>query len=105
MQQISAEELHRRLLDGWKPVILDVREDWETEICGLENSLHISLSGLPQRLAELNQDDEFVVLCHHGMRSMQAVSFMEHHGFNRIVNLDGGIHAWADSIDPTMAKY
>ena len=105
MLQITAEELHKRLDSGWTPVILDVREEWETGICSLENALNISLSTLPDRLTELNQDDEFVVICHHGIRSAQAATFMENSGFNRIINLEGGIHAWADHVDPSMAKY
>ena len=105
MLQISAEELHKRLASGWHPVILDVRETWETEICSLDNALNISLSMLPARLTELNQDDEFVVICHHGMRSVQAASFMEAQGFDKIINLAGGIQAWADCVDPSMAQY
>lgn len=105
MQQISAKELKEQLDSGKKPVILDIREDWEYRICHLEPSLHISMSSLVGRLDELNKDDEIIVLCHHGNRSMQVASYLETQGFSNVTNLAGGIHEWADNVDPSMEQY
>lgn len=105
MQQISALELEEQLVNGETPVILDVREDWEYDICHIESSVHIDMSSLPARLEELNKDDEIIVLCHHGNRSMQVAGYMESQGFKRISNLAGGIHDWANSVDPSMSQY
>lgn len=105
MKQITPEELKEYLGAGNMPVILDVRETWEYEICHIENSLLISMSEITSRMDELNTDDEIVVICHHGGRSQQVGNYLETQGFNNIVNLAGGIDAWAKSIDPTMKQY
>ena len=91
---------------GNKPhVLLDVREPGEIEICRIEDSLHIPMSQVPSRLAELPADTPLVVLCHHGMRSLRVVNFLHGAGLNNAVNLDGGIDAWAAEIDPTLNRY
>ncbi len=104
MQHITAEELKRRLDHGENPVLLDVREPWEYEICHIARSLHISMSQVPSRMGELNPDNEIVVVCHHGMRSLQVAGYLESQGY-RVTNLTGGIDAWANTVDGTMQKY
>ena len=104
MQHITAEELKLRLDNGENPVLLDVREPWEYEICHIDNSLHISMAQVPSRLNELDPDNEIVVVCHHGMRSMQVAGFLESQGY-KVSNLTGGIDAWATAVDGTMQKY
>ena len=105
MKQFTPEELKQHLDEGNKPVILDVRETWEYEICHIDNSLHISMSQIPSRMDELDPDDEIIVMCHHGGRSMQVGNYLESQGFNNIINLAGGIDAWAKSIDTSMKQY
>ncbi len=56
-------------------------------------------------LSKLDQQQEIVVICHHGIRSRQVAMFMENYGFKNIINLHGGIDAWAREIDSTMALY
>lgn len=85
--------------------VLDVREDWEREICRLEGSLNVSLTKLPEYIPDIPKDKPLVVMCHHGMRSWHAVMWLRSQGFNNAVNLDGGIDAWARQIDTTMATY
>lgn len=85
--------------------ILDVREGWERDLCGIGGSLHIPLNELPARLQELSKDDPLVVLCHHGMRSLRAVIWLRSQGFDQAVNLAGGIDAWARQIEPGMRTY
>jgi rhodanese-related sulfurtransferase len=86
-------------------VVLDVREPQELEICRIADSLHIPMSQVPSRLAELPADAPLVVICHHGMRSLRIVNFLHGAGLNNAVNLDGGIDAWAAEIDPALNRY
>jgi rhodanese-related sulfurtransferase len=60
---------------------------------------------LPTRLQELNKEAETVVICHHGVRSYHAARYLETMGFGDIVNLSGGVAAWADEVDPAMPRY
>ena len=97
-------------LDSWRSsgmdlAILDVREDWELEICKIEGALHIPLQQLPGRAAELPTDRPIVTVCHHGMRSQHAMQWLRGAGLSQAVNLEGGIDAWARKIDPTMGTY
>ena len=66
---------------------------------------HIPMHLIPQRLAELNRDDEIVAICHHGGRSMQVASFLKGRGFAHVANIAGGINAWSAEVDPTVPRY
>ena len=105
MQTITAEELKMKLDAGEKPILLDVREGWEYEICNIPNSINISMSDVNQMFDKLVPTDETIVICHHGMRSFQVGSYLESNGFNNIVNLEGGIDAWAKTVAPDMEQY
>lgn len=106
MRHLVAEELHSWLATGGLPVeLLDVREPWEFNVCRIEGSRLIPLSQLPARLGELDPGRTTVVICHHGVRSLRAASYLEHCGFGDVVNLSGGIDAWARSVDRGMAVY
>jgi rhodanese-related sulfurtransferase len=107
MQHMTAPELAARLADESqpKPLLLDVRENWEYETCHIEGSTQIPMNLIPIRVSELDDDREIVCVCHHGARSMQVAAFLEHNGFGNITNLTGGIHAWAVQVDPSMPKY
>ena len=105
---ITVDELACRFasaLDGAALAVLDVREPWEVEICRLPDSIDIPLALLPDRLAALPRDGMLVVLCHHGMRSRQAVRWLRANGIANAINLTGGIDAWARQIDPAMRTY
>lgn len=84
--------------------LLDVREQWETEICGFDDALHIPLAELPERIAEAPRDRPVVVVCHHGARSARAVALLRGAGVPA-VNLQGGIDGWAREADPAMPVY
>jgi rhodanese-related sulfurtransferase len=85
--------------------LVDVREPWEFDVCRIDGSRLIPLSQLPARLAELDPARPTLVVCHHGVRSLRAAAFLEHCGFEDVVNLSGGIDAWARTVDPGMAVY
>jgi molybdopterin/thiamine biosynthesis adenylyltransferase/rhodanese-related sulfurtransferase len=103
--EISVEELNRRLQQGDKVVILDVRNPEEYQICKIAGSTLLPLPVLPQRFGELDKSREMVVHCKSGMRSAKAIQFLKQQGFTKLKNLKGGILAWADRIDPRLPKY
>jgi adenylyltransferase/sulfurtransferase len=103
--EITVEELKARLDRKEEVFILDVRNPEEYQICRLPGSVLIPLPALPQRHGELDRGRELVVHCKSGMRSQKAIQFLRQQGFTKLVNVKGGILAWADRIDPTMAKY
>lgn len=85
--------------------IIDVREPWEHAICHLPGARLVPMDSLPQRLAELDPGCPTVVVCHHGVRSYQVALWLERSGFTDVVNLSGGIDAWARDVDPSMDTY
>lgn len=102
---ITALQL-KEMLDGdAPPLVLDVREAEELEVCALPTFLHIPLGSLTREWEQLPQDRVIVTLCHHGRRSLQAAIVLKSHGFERVLNLHGGIQAWADQVDPLMEQY
>lgn len=107
MQQISASQLDEWLKDETrdKPFLLDVREAWEFELCHVHGSSLMPMGSVPQRIRELDRGAETVVICHHGVRSYEVAQFLEQQGFAKVINLQGGIDAWAQQVDPTMPTY
>lgn len=105
MRQFRPAELAAQLQAGRTPVLLDVRESWEWKLCHLPDTVLIPMRELPERLKELSKTAETVVICHHGVRSYHAARYLETAGFGDVVNLSGGMAAWADEVDPAMARY
>jgi rhodanese-related sulfurtransferase len=107
MEQITAPELAAWLADPARPrpLLLDVRENWEVATCAIAGSTQIPMQLIPVRVGELPDDVEIVCICHHGARSMQVAAFLERNGFDKVSNLTGGVHAWAVQVDPSMPKY
>jgi len=103
--EMTVGELKARIDDGHPPLILDVREPHEAQICRIPGSLLIPLAQLPQRLDELNRGADVVVHCKSGGRSTKAVGLLRQAGFTRAVNLAGGILAWIKEIDPSLPRY
>lgn len=95
------------------PLVLDVREPWELQTASVTADgfalLHIPMQSIPSRLDDLQQahalDQPIACLCHHGVRSMQVANYLVQHGFTNVVNLHGGIQAWAEQLDPSIAQY
>ncbi len=105
--EITPTELKARLDRGDKITIIDVREINEWQISNLENygAKLIPLGEVPARVSEINPDEEIVVHCKMGGRSTKAYGFLKEQGFQNILNLKGGILAWADEVDHSMTKY
>ncbi|MBU6427954.1 MAG: rhodanese-like domain-containing protein [Cyanobacteria bacterium REEB65] len=105
IEPLSCRELHGLLEGNAPPTVLDCREPFEWDICHLEGSRLIPMRSLPSSLASLDPAAAIVVLCHHGPRSQRACEYLRNAGFSHVRWLEGGIDAWARSIDPTMARY
>jgi sulfur-carrier protein adenylyltransferase/sulfurtransferase len=103
--EITPVELKKLMDEGKAPVLVDVREPHEFEICRIPGSTLIPLGEVPARMNELNTADEIVVHCRSGARSAKAVDFLMKSGFRKIKNLQGGILAWSDQVDPSVPKY
>jgi adenylyltransferase/sulfurtransferase len=103
--ECSARELKARIDTGRAPVILDVREPPEAEICRLPGARLIPLGELARRLGELDPAAEIVVHCKSGGRSARAVALLRERGFTRVSNLTGGILSWINEIDGSLCRY
>ena len=102
---ISVHDLKRKRDAREAIQLIDVREPFEFEIARIDGAKLIPLGQLANRLHELKQNGQTVVHCHTGMRSAQAVQMLRQSGFTNVYNLEGGIDAWANEIDPAMQKY
>ena len=85
--------------------LVDVRESWEIELVSVPGAIEIPLGEVADRQGELDAARPVAVMCHAGVRSMQAAVFLAQSGFKTVANIDGGIDAWAADIDPSMARY
>ena len=103
--EITAVELKRRLDQGDKLRIIDVREPNEYQINRIPGSSLIPLGEIPRRYAELDPSDQFVMQCKMGARSAKAADFLRSVGFKHVLNLKGGILDWIEKVDPSQPKY
>jgi len=103
--QMRAEELAAALGTATPPIVLDVREPWEFDICRIPGSKLIPLGEIPSRMSELDSADEIVLHCKSGIRSSKALKLLKEAGFAKLWNVTGGIEAWANDVDPTVPKY
>lgn len=104
-RDITAKELAKRISEGEKIHLIDVREPHELEISHLEGADLIPLGQLASRMHELNSAEEIVLFCKSGTRSVRALEILASAGFYEITNLKGGLNAWAREVDPTMPIY
>ena len=116
MQQITPTQLpdwlasaQAGLAEGEQPVVLDVREPWEVQTASVRPDgfelVAMPMRSVPARVAELDHDRPIACLCHHGGRSAQVAMFLLNNGFTRVVNIQGGIDAWSQTVDPTVPRY
>ncbi len=104
-KEITAFELKKCLDSSSPPLIIDVREPYEYEICNIKGVL-IPLNQIPNNVHKISPDLMVVVICHHGIRSKNAIKYLQdNHNFNNLYNLSGGIAAWANEVEKTMPHY
>src|SRR6266550_3246767 len=102
---ISATQLHEMLSRGQEVALVEVREPFEFEIARIPKSRLIPLGTIPDRLTEIPRTETTVVMCKSGVRSARAIEFLRGEGFENLLNLEGGLDAWREEVDPTMRKY
>ncbi|MCP4388346.1 MAG: sulfurtransferase [Gammaproteobacteria bacterium] len=88
-----------------EPLLLDVREPWEFDICHIEGSINLPMAQIPQNMERFQDAAEIVVICHHGIRSQRVIQFMQQQLGQTLINLDGGVDAWAHDVDADIPVY
>jgi rhodanese-related sulfurtransferase len=86
-------------------LLLDIRETEETMISNFPDTLHIRMHQIPSNWLTLPHDKQIIVFCHYGIRSRMVVEFLHQQGLINVINLAGGINAWALEIEPDMERY
>ncbi len=105
MRHFRPLDLKAYLDNGEQPLLLDVREPWEFQICHVAGSRLVPMRKIGQQIGTLSPSQETVLICHHGIRSRQVGYFLENAGFTHLINLTGGVQAWAQDIDLNMPTY
>lgn len=119
MQQLRASQVadwarqHAGTVPGQRPLVMDVREAWELQTAALPapteadgyQVVHMPMRTVPARYLELDKAQPIACLCHHGARSLQVAHFLEQNGFANVVNIQGGINAWALEHDSRVPLY
>ncbi|MEO8201345.1 MAG: molybdopterin-synthase adenylyltransferase MoeB [Gemmatimonadota bacterium] len=103
--EIGAIELQQEQRIGRPNILLDVREHWEWDLAHINDAQLIPLGELAQRINELDRKASIVTICHHGVRSLQALELLHAAGFSQVRSLAGGIDAWAAVVEPGMSRY
>jgi len=107
IREISARELKERIDRGDPLVLVDVRERFERQMADLPElgQVHIPVKEIPFRSSELDPGSEIVMYCRSGPRSAWATERLMEMGFERVLNLRGGILAWRTDVDPNLSAY
>jgi rhodanese-related sulfurtransferase len=104
--EITVEELKTLRDGGSEFTLLDVREPWELQTAQIAGSKSMPMGDVPSRFQqELDSEDHIVVVCHHGVRSMNVTAWLRQQGFEKAQSLRGGIDRWSREIDPSVSLY
>ena len=87
------------------PVLMDIREPIEVQLCQIGDSIHIPMGEIPLRWQSIPKDKRVIVYCHHGRRSLMVTHFLRQHGIERAQSMLGGIEAWSLEIDAAVRRY
>lgn len=106
LPDITPAALHARLAAGEDIQLIDVREEMEFNYCRIAGSVLVPLGEVPRRAAEIRAAGPVVLICHHGVRSAQALGYLQHRlGRENLLNLRGGIDAWSHEVDSAVPVY
>ena len=104
--EISVEEVKAKFDRGEDFLLLDVREPWEFQTARIEGAKLMPMGDVPSRAhQELDPEDSIVVICHHGVRSMNVTAWLRQQGFEKAQSMRGGIDAWSRSVDQKVPVY
>jgi rhodanese-related sulfurtransferase len=103
--EITPEDVKSKLDGGEYFTLLDCREPWEYQTARIDRAVNIPMGEIPARVQELDPDQHIVVLCHHGVRSMNVTAWLRQQGFDKVQSMAGGIDAWSRRIDGKVPLY
>ena len=104
--EITPEEVKSMLDESKELTLLDVREPWEFETAHMEGAKLVPMADIPSRAhQELDPEDHIVVICHHGVRSMNVTAWLRQQGFDKVQSMRGGIDAWSRQVDGSVPLY
>lgn len=103
--QITPKEVNERLEHGEKLVLVDVREQWEYDVCRIAGAKLVPLKTLPANLAALDEAGEVICYCHHGIRSLDAAAWLRGQGIAGAKSMAGGIERWSCEVDASVPRY
>jgi rhodanese-related sulfurtransferase len=103
--EIQPEDVKRMLDATEKFTFLDCREPWEFQTAHIPGTTHIPMQDIPARIQELDPDEHIVVICHHGMRSMNVTAWLRQQGYEKSQSVAGGIDRWSRIVDPKIPIY
>jgi rhodanese-related sulfurtransferase len=104
--EITPEEVKSKLDQGEGLMLLDVREPWEFETAHMDGAKLVPMGDIPSRAhQELDPEDHIVVICHHGVRSMNVTAWLRQQGFEKAQSMRGGIDAWSRQVDGNVPVY
>jgi rhodanese-related sulfurtransferase len=104
--EITPEEVKTKLDQGEEFTLLDVREPWEFETAHVDGAKLLPMGDVPSRAhQELDPEDHIVVVCHHGVRSMNVTAWLRQQGFEKAQSMRGGIDAWSRRVDGSVPTY
>jgi len=104
--EITPEDVKAKLDRQESFTLLDVREPWEFETARVVSAKLMPMGDVPSRAhQELDPEEEIVVLCHHGVRSMNVTVWLRQQGFEKVRSMRGGIDAWSQQVDQKVPRY
>ena len=105
ISELTSLELAEKLKGSAPPLLIDVREPHEHRYCRIEGAQLRPLGRIMTWARDLDPEAEIVLQCHTGYRSYQAAQYLQRLGFKRLFNLEGGIDAWSEEVDPSVPRY
>ena len=104
--EITPEDVKDKLDAGEEFTLVDVREPWEFETAHIDGAKLMPMGDVPARAhQELDPEDHIVVICHHGVRSMNVTAWLRQQGFEKAQTMRGGIDAWSRQVDGKVPVY
>ena len=105
LKEITVEQLQQKRDNQESFQFIDVREKDEYDFAKIDGATLIPLSQFQERFQEIDPDQEVVIYCHHGGRSMRACEFLLSQGYTDLINVKGGIDQWSLKINPKVPRY
>ena len=105
IEEIDVFELKKKLDANSDLTIIDIRESSELAICKIKESIHIPMMDMPNKMKNLDKNEEFIIQCRSGARSARVCEYLMQSGFKNVKNLKGGILDWIRLINPSQSTY